>query len=382
MPAHQVIHIKTATAQTPLSPAQKKFNTLIKKIDAQKKVLGEWQEIFGQCSRDAVEKLEPLRKTLHERQAELVLLLDQQLTSHKFTASQQDKLTHLITTTCEELITLNQRDDLKAIFNKYSDEDFDSLDQANDDMALEMMKTMFEEEFGVSLDDAEFDINDPQGTAKRLAEKFTQQQEQAEQKKAKRPQRKKSAKQLAKEAKVAEEAAKVSKSIQAVYRQLVGALHPDREPDPAERERKTELMQQVTVAYRNKDLLKLLELQLAIEQIDQSQLNNINADRLKHYNKILSDQLRELEEEVLLKESEIRLMINASPFEPLSPKRMVGLLKQELRTAQDMIARVQGDLRAFRDVKQLKAWLKGYRIFQPIWLSLLVMLVMFSEIYF
>ena len=365
MSTHKVIHIKTATAQAPLSPAQKKFNTLIKKIDAQKKVLREWQEIFEQCSRDSAEKLEPLRKTLHERQAELVLLLDQQFTSHKFTASQQDKLTHLITEMCEELISLHQRDDLKAIFNKYSAEDFDSLDQANDDMALGMMKEMFEEEFGVLLDDAEFDIKDPQGTAKRLAEKFKQQQEHAEQKKAKRPQPKKSAEQLAKEAKVAEEAANVSKSIQVVYRQLVGVLHPDREPDPAERERKTELMQHVTVAYGNKDLLKLLELQLAIEQIDQSQLNNITADRLKHYNTILSDQLRELEEEVFLRESEIRLMFNASPFEPLSPKRMVGLLKQDMRTAQDMIARVQRDLRAFRDVKRLKAWLKNYRIPEP-----------------
>jgi len=368
MPAHQVIHIKTATAQTPLSPAQKKFNTLIKKIDAQKKVLREWQETIGQCSRDAVEKLEPLRKTLHEHQAELMLLLDQQFVSHKFTASQQDKLTYLITTTCEKLITLHQRDDLKAIFNKYSAEDFDSLDQANDDMTSEMMKDMFEEEFGVLLDDAEFDIKDPQGTAQRVAEKLKQQQEQAEQETAKRPQPKKSAKQQAKEAKEAkkaEEAANVSKSIQAVYRQLVGALHPDREPDLAERERKTELMQQVTVAYGNKDLLKLLELQLAIEQIDQSQLNNINADRLKHYNKILSDQLRELEEEVFLRESEVRRMLNASPFEPLSPKRIVGLLKQDMRTVQDMITRVQRDLRAFRDVKRLKAWLKGYRIPEP-----------------
>jgi hypothetical protein len=365
MPAHKVIHIKTVTAQGPLSPAQKKFNILIKNIDAQKKVRGEWQETFEQCSQDAVQKLEPLRKTLHERQADMVLLFDQQFTSYKFTASQQDKLTHLITKTCKELITLNQRDDLKALFNKYSAEDFDSLDQASDDMTLEMMKAMFEQQFGVSLDDAEFDIKDPQGTAKRLAEKLKQQQEQAEQETAKRPQPKKSAQQLAKEAKEAEEAVNVSKSIQAVYRQLVGALHPDREPDPAERERKTELMQQVTVAYGNKDLLKLLKLQLAIEQIDQSQLNNINADRLKHYNKILSDQLRELEEEVFLRESEVRRMLNASPFESLSPKRMIGLLKQDMRTAQGMITRVQRDLRAFRDVKRLKAWLKGYRIPGP-----------------
>lgn len=365
MPAYKVVHIKSITAQARLSPAQKKFNTLIKKIDAQKKVLGEWEAAFVQCSQDAIQKLEPLRKTLHEHQADLVMLLDQQFTSYKFTASQQDKLTHLIIDTCEELITLNQRDDLKSIFNKYSADDFDSLDQTRDDEALEMMKTMFEQQFGVSLDDAEFDINDLQGTAERLAEKLKDQQEQAEQETDKPPKAKKSAKQIAKESKEAEEAANVSKSIQAVYRQLVGALHPDREPDPAERERKTELMQQVTVAYGNKDLLKLLELQLAVEQIDQSQLNNINADRLKHYNAILTDQLCELEEEVFLRESKARLMVNASPFDLLSPKRMVGSLKQDMRTVQGMIARVQRDLRSFRDVKRLKAWLKGYRVPEP-----------------
>ncbi len=362
MSAHKVIPIKTVTAHAPLSPAQKQFNLLIKNIAAQKKVLREWQEAFEQCSQDAVQKLEPLRKTLHERQADMVLLFDQQFTSYKFTASQQDKLSQLITKTCKELITLNQRDDLKDLYNKYSGEDFDSLDQASDDMTLEMMKAMFEQQFGVSVDDAEIDIKDPQGTAKRFVEKLKQQQEQAEQEAAKRPQSKENSQQRAKEA---DEAVNVSKSIQAVYRRLVGALHPDREPEPAERERKTELMQQVTVAYGNKDLLKLLELQLAIEQIDQSQLNNLNADRLKHYNTILSDQLRELEKEVFLRESEVRRMLNASPFESLSPKRMIGLLKQDMRTTQGMITRVQRDLRAFRDVKRLKGWLKGYRIPEP-----------------
>ncbi len=365
MSVHKVVHIKTGTTQASLSPAQKKFNTLIKKIDARKKLLGEWQEAFDQCSQDAVQKLEPLRNTLHERQADLVLLLDQQFTRYKFSASQQGKLNHFITSTCEELITFNERDDLKAIFNKYSVDDFDSVDQTSDDMALDMMKTMFEQQFGVSLDDAEFDIKDPKGTAERLAEKLKHQQEQVEEEAAKRPQPKKKAKQLAKEAKEAEEAANVSKSIQTVYRQLVVALHPDREPDPAERERKTGLMQQVTVAYGNKDLLKLLELQLAVEQIDQSQLNNINADRLRHYNTILSDQLRELEEEVFLKESEARMMLNLSPFDLFSPKRMRGFLKQDMRTVQGLITRIQRDLLAFRDVKRLKAWLKGYRIPEP-----------------
>lgn len=365
MPTKKVVHIKTAPAQAPLSPAQKQFNNLIKKIDAQKKLLAEWQETFSRCQQDAVTKLEPLKKTLQEQQLAMLKLLDQQFTSHKFTANQQDKLSHLITETCEELLQTDGSDQLKTLYNKYSGGDYDTEAQEEQDMAADFLKQMMERELGIKIEDGEFDPNEPEASAERLFTKFKQQQEQAEAASAARPQRKKTAKQLAQEAKDAEEAANVSKSIQAVYRQLTSALHPDREQDPVERERKTELMQQVTVAYGNKDLLKLLELQLAVEQIDQTKLNNIAADRLKHYNKILNDQLRELQEEVFLKEDQIRMMLHLAPFETLSPKRLVMMVREDVRTMQDMITRIQRDLRTFQDVKNLKAWLKSYRIPEP-----------------
>ena len=47
------------------------------------------------------------------------------------------------------------------------------------------------------------------------------------------------------------------------------------------------------------------------------------------------------------------------------PKRLVMLLNQDIRTAREEIARIQHDLRAFKDVKQFKLWLKSYRIPTP-----------------
>ena len=88
-----------------------------------------------------------------------------------------------------------------------------------------------------------------------------------------------------------------SKSVQEVYRKLVAVLHPDREPDARERERKTELMQRVNRAYGKKDLLQLLELPLGNERIDPAHLSNIADSRLKYFNKILKEQLAELEQE-------------------------------------------------------------------------------------
>ena len=364
MPHTQIIRIKAEQAQAALTPAQKKFNGLIKKIDVQKKLLAEWKESLSLCQQEAAAKLEPLRKIMGEHQAELVQLLDQMFTRHKFTRNQQQKLAHLICETCVELISQHHRDDLKPLYNRYSADDFDARAQEEEEMAADFLKAMMQETFGVELgdDELEFDPRDPLGSAARLAEKLKQQQEQAE---AARPKRKKTAKQLAKEAREQEESAHVSKSIQAVYRQLVAALHPDREADPSERERKTELMQKVTVAYGNKDLLQLLELQLAVEQIDQGKLNNIAEDRLKHYNKVLQNQFDELREEVMLMEMQIGSQLQVAPFEVLTPKRIARMLEADIRTVREMIPRIQEELRRFQNVQQLKQWLKDYRIPEP-----------------
>ena len=54
-------------------------------------------------------------------------------------------------------------------------------------------------------------------------------------------------------------ALEASQSVRDVYRKLVSALHPDREADGAERERKTALMQRANQAYERNDLLELLD---------------------------------------------------------------------------------------------------------------------------
>lgn len=359
-PQIKVIHIEKNQQQASLSPAQKKFNGLIQKIDAQKKLLAAWQETIPQFQQEIAAKLNPLRAVFREHQAEMVMMLDTLHTNEKFTHNQQDKISYLIASMCEELISQHGRVDLKPLYDHHSGQNYDDAAQESDEIASELLKSMFEREFGVELDENEFDFSDPEATAARLAEKMHEQQAQKS-----RTGRKKSAKQLAREAHEQEEENRLGKSIQAVYRQLVAALHPDRESDPAERERKTELMQKITVAYGKRDLLRLLELQLNIEQIDQSKINNISNDRLKHYNKILQNQLEELRQEVMLMEQDIRKMTGLAPYEHLTPRRLSVLLHEDIRALQSQISRIQHDLMLFNDVKQFKLWLKKYRIPEP-----------------
>ena len=192
-----------------------------------------------------------------------------------------------------------------------------------------------------------------------MREKLEEQRRQADERRGKR---KKTAKQLEKEARQQAEEAQLGKSIQAVYRQLVTALHPDREQDTVEQGRKTELMKQVTVAYGKKDLLQLLELQLAVEQIDQSKLNTIAADRLKYYNRILQDQYEQLLREVAEIEFMFKQQAGLSPYATITPKRLMSTLNEDIDRLQDEITRIRHDLVAFRDVNHLKAWLKEYRV--------------------
>ena len=153
----------------------------------------------------------------------------------------------------------------------------------------------------------------------------------------------------------------ISQSIREVYRKLASALHPDREPHPEERDRKTALMQRVNQAYDKKNLLLLLELQLELEHIDQSAINNITEDRLKHYNKILKEQLIELEHEIFHTEDMFKAQFGYAPFAQLSPSTIMRDLASDIADFQHTIRELKKDLLVFRDVKKVKAWLKDMR---------------------
>jgi len=154
------------------------------------------------------------------------------------------------------------------------------------------------------------------------------------------------------------EQAQITLCIREIYRKLASALHPDREPDALERERKTELMQRVNEAYNKNDLLQLLELQLELEHIDQHSISHLSEDRLKHYNKLLKEQVRELDEQIRHVESAFRYSYRIDPFATLSPDKPLRMLAADVKEIQANIRELEHDLVAFEDIKNVKRWLK------------------------
>ncbi len=88
------------------------------------------------------------------------------------------------------------------------------------------------------------------------------------------------------------------KSLNALYRQLAKALHPDLEPDVEKKAKKEEQMKRVTLAYKNRDLSTLLELEK--EWIDSARETSAirSSDQLKIYNGVLKEQVAVLKERI------------------------------------------------------------------------------------
>lgn len=360
-PSSKLLKIAQKTATGGLSKGQKLFKKLIKKIEGQRDRLRAWQKMIPLYQQKHAEEFSPLLETFNVHRSELVMLFDRACENKLFNKTERTKLADLIINISSEILASTVTPELKAIFNKYNEVDFDSQDeQINADV-----KAMMEDMFGMEIE-GEIDINDPEAMLRMMAQQSQKFHEQAAASDgAQASARKKSAKQIAKEAKLEQEEKNISLSIREVFRKLASALHPDREPDADERKRKTDLMQRVNVAYGNNDLLQLLELQLEVEQIDESMINNISEDRLKHYNKILAEQSEELEMEVEQNVLAFGLRFELDPNDIIDETCVLFDLEQEIEDMQDMIQGISADIQRFEDAKALKAWLKSYRIAAP-----------------
>lgn len=356
--ACKVVHIKTDSGKKILSKEQKKFNLLIKKIEKQKKLFKEWDSAV----RTFRHEINPENNKAYDKYdtylTELVCLLDAAYPNKIFTKTDKNKIRHMILSVVEEMMSDDGTEEAINIYNKYKPDTPQIDEQLLDQQVGKMMKSMFEEMLGFEIDD-DIDVSSPEKFSAALNEKLKQQERVAEEKRGKR---KKTAKQIEKEERLKQQEQDVSKSIQEIYRKMVAALHPDLEQDEAEKARKTKIMQEVNAAYAEKNLLRLLELQLELEHIDQAHLANIAEEKLKLFNKTLQSQLKELEQEIYFIEREAKMEIDWLPFAFLSPDQFLDKLRQDIKDVKENTLKTKKYLERFASHKELKAFLKTYKI--------------------
>lgn len=338
------------TSQAPLSKDQKAFNTLIKKIEARRATLADWDTAIPRFKQKYASDLLPLQEKEMDLQSQLAQALDRAHEQKGLTKGEKRKLAVLIVDLVEAVLDGREDGELKALYNKYSQSDFDAEEAAR----LEGMKSLLEGVLGMDLGE-DVDMRSAEDVLKRVETQYWAQHEEAQ---AKQASRKKTAREQAREARLAAEEKQLSQSIREVYRKLASSLHPDREPDPVEKQRKTELMQRANEAYEKGNLLQLLELQLQLEHIDQAHLAAVGPEWLKHYIKILKGQLSELDMEIQRVEDQFAAQFGLPPFEQYDPKDLTTMLHDDMATCELAIRQLQEHLETAGDLKRLKAWLK------------------------
>lgn len=347
IPQKGLIRSKSASV---LSPAQKNFNRLIKQIESKRGRLAHWSEVIPRFRQKFASDLLPLMQEERQLKAQLVEAMDWAHGEKGLTQGERRKLSTMIVDLARHILqTGDHREAIKDLYNKHSRSDFDEEEGEK----LEVLRAVLEADFGVDLGrDAEFQSEEE------LIERVQEQFQAREQARIDAKAKKKSAKQQAKDAQREEESKQQLQSIREIYRKLASTLHPDREKDPTERERKTHLMQRANEAYERGALLELLELQMEIEHIDPSYLSSLASDKLQQYVQILKSQVRELDVEINRIESGLMYEFGFHPYQKLSPLNVMNVLQEDMVSTNIQIRNLKSELERVADPIQLKGLLK------------------------
>lgn len=337
-----------------LTRDQKRFNTLIRQIEQARTTLKAWQDNMAHYGQAHVQVLLPLQTQLRAALRQRAFALDAASAQRGWTRAERETLNELVCEAAGGLLSADDDDaDLKALFAKHAQVDF----EAERLQALHAMKDLAESMTGMDLGNDE-DIASEEDFLRRLHQGMQEQAATADAQRAAQPSsRRKTAAQQRRE----DEARAATQSVREVFRKLASALHPDRENDAHQREAKTALMQEVNQAYAKNDLLALLELQLRVEQVDAGHMAGADAQRVKHYNKVLAEQLGELKAEIVHVEMRFRIDFGLEPGWGLNPRKLGELLEGEARHVRAELAQVQRETGLLEDVGATKRWLKAQR---------------------
>jgi hypothetical protein len=367
---NNLVLVISADDQPVLSPMQKKFNQLIKKIGQHRNKLKKYQESNEFYLKEQQRVYWPLLEEFNGYREKLVYTLDHAYMQKEFGGTEKLKIRDIILTICSALLSEKENPLLEEIYKKHTFFEEEKITDS-EEMIQENaeIRSAVEAFFNIRLDDS-VDFTSPDAIKAAVDEalqKKEQAKENAQAEEFKETFKSKGAKNHSenmtkKQMEMQEEEKNISHSIREIYRKLASSLHPDREQDLVERERKTELMQRVNTAYANKDLLLLLELQLEIEQIDRTSMARLSEEKLKHYNKILSEQAKELQDEIRQIEFRLKRIFYVPKHGRLKPDILIEVLACEVNELRTKINEVQKNIIDFANVKKLKKMLRTYSL--------------------
>lgn len=326
-----------------LNAGQRTFNRLTERIRRLRETLAQWDAFIPRFQQRVASELMPIEDAIRVAQKQFVLQLEVLLVAggkdQRLSRKHRIKVRALILEVAANLLQDEPDPEMEALYDRHSD--FSHAEQRR--MDVEMAEAMVEDLFGPEATEGH-EAQSVEELLHHAGERISENEARARAHAGSRANRGGRRKAAEDKAQAAREAANLS--VREVYRKLASALHPDREIDPAERHRKTELMQRANQAYARNDLLALLALQIEIEQIDAGALANMPETRLAHYNQVLQEQTALLNSQI-----EERTTVFRFRFDLTTPTVTPRLVEQALsamvvqaRATLDQIERESGRL--------------------------------------
>ncbi len=359
-----LLHIPAEPTAAPLSAQQKKFNTLSKRIEKQRALLTQWNDSITAYGVRYAQEFLPLLREYRTESIAQVHWLDQEASARKgLTKTERATLSEFIADAAWDLHQGAESEEesrmLQALHDRYAEVDFST----SKEQAQEEARSMVQAVLGLDLEGV--DMDDEAALMRRLQEHHAaleaEMQQEAQARAAHKAAKQRKAP-SARERQAQEDAAQASQSVREIYRKLASSLHPDRETDPQERERKTALMQRVNQAYNDNKLLDLLQLQWEIEQIDPDHMAGLSDAKLKHYNKVLAEQCDELAAEIDDVVGRFCMSHQLDFFRLPKPALIPTMLTKNLQQLRYDTLMLKTETRRLRDDPDaLKPWLRQER---------------------
>ncbi len=361
------LHIaNAATREQPASPEHRRFKALLTRIEAARQRLAAWHEQLPIFARAHAARVQPERERLLAARRAWALELEH-IALGPWSKPDAKTLAQMLCALCGALLEASDEPDeeIKALYNRYAEVDYDAAGRQQ----LDAMKSRLEAMSGIDLGD------DPVQSVDELMERV--QAEMARQREAgdapwmdaadlDRHRRQVAPKtRTAAQRRAEADEKRISQTVREVYRKLAAVLHPDRtsaDATPVERTERTALMQRANSAYEAGDLLALLTLQLQIEQVDVAHAATVAASQVKHFNKVLAEQLREIEAAIDERQVAFGSSYGIVVQQRLKPEQLGALLKDQLREIAAASAELAGEQRVLRGAPvAAQRWLKQKR---------------------
>lgn len=313
-----------------VSEAQKDFTTLTGMLEA---THAKFKELKQLAQTQLTKKMAALTKLKNEELAlkrQMVWFLDERLLQKGLTQKQREMAVVVLCEQAQALLGTQFEEGIQAVLDRH-------VDPAED---VEDMQALFE-----SLE----------------AELAAEQQANADARETAKSNFK-STKKLGKPSSQPPHPAATSdfeQTLKTIYRKLSSALHPDRERHPLLREKKSKLMVQANKAYADKDLFKLLKLQIKAQPFA-PHMADIASEHLRHINQMLRQQLSDALGETRNIEHHIRDAFGLKYGAVINVQTLGRALKQDVEAFINDLRTMQQDMQLMQASDQyLKQWLKG-----------------------